>query len=151
MYTVDEHTPTANVYGYIIMLGSGWGAYIQMPFNAAQECVSAGLIPAAVGLITWGQLAAPAVTLSMANAIFLNRAKALLTSILPPRAPVLGIMSGVNKAALQALPPEKKQQAVHAIVKSLSLSYILIIVGGALTLVLSVGLPFLFARRRAGS
>lgn len=151
MYTVDEHTSTAKVYGYIIMLGTGWGAYIQMPFNACQECVSPDLIPAAVGLITWGQLAAPAVTLSIANAIFLNRAKNMLTPMLQPGAPVLGILSGANKAALQSLPPGKKTQVIHAIVESLSQTYILIIVGGVLTLVLSTFLPFLFMKRRVGS
>lgn len=70
MFTVDEDTSSAKVYGYSVLLGTGTGAYIQMPFNAAQEFVDPSMIPAAVGLITWAQLAAPAVTLSIANNVF---------------------------------------------------------------------------------
>lgn len=138
MYTVDEHTSNAATYGYSILIGSGSGAYIQMPFNAAQEFVSQSEIPAAVGLITWAQLAAPAVTLSIANSVFLNRAKTALGAVLPPNAPVLAIVSGVGKEYLENLDQHTKDRAVHAILHSMAKSYILIIVSGALTLVLTV-------------
>lgn len=137
MYTVDEYTSAAKIYGYSILIGSGTGAYIQMPFNAAQESVSPSQIPAAVGLITWAQLAAPAVTLSIANSVFLNRAQVALAEILPPGAPFLNIVSGVGKEFLQGVNQRVKDQVVHAILQSMADIYILIITSGALTLVLT--------------
>lgn len=138
MYTVDEHTSAAKIYGYSILIGSGTGAYIQMPFNAAQESVSPAQIPAAVGLITWAQLAAPAITLSIANSVFLNRAKISLAAILPPDAPLLSIVSGVGKDYLRHLDQGVRDQVVHAILHSMAKSYILIITSGGLTLILTI-------------
>lgn len=138
MYTVNENTSVAKVYGYSILLGSGAGAYVQMPFNACQMLVDPSLIPAATGLITWGQLAAPAITLSIANAIFLNQAKDTLTTILPGDAPVLEIISGVGKDYLNGLDEATRQRAIHAIVQALAQNYVLVFVGGALTLILTV-------------
>ncbi|GIZ43739.1 hypothetical protein CKM354_000695600 [Cercospora kikuchii] len=138
LYTVDETTSTAKLYGYTVILGSGAGAYIQMPFNACQMLVDPSLIPAATGLITWGQLAAPAITLSIANAIFLNQAKDALTAILSANAPVLEIVSGASKQYLIDLDEATRQAAIHAIVRALAQNYVLVFVGGALTLILSV-------------
>ncbi|KAI9708713.1 MAG: hypothetical protein M1820_003668 [Bogoriella megaspora] len=137
MYTVDERTSGAKVYGYSILIGSGSGAYIQMPFNAAQGFVEPSMIPAAVGLITGAQLAAPAVTLSIANAVFLNIAVARLKSILPPDAPTLQVVSGVGSGYLSSLDRAKQDEVLHAIVQSMSNAYILIITSGALTLIMS--------------
>ncbi|KAL1616726.1 hypothetical protein SLS56_011292 [Neofusicoccum ribis] len=149
MFTVDENTSSAKIYGYSIILGTGTGAYIQMPFNAAQEFVDPSMIPAAVGLITWAQLAAPAVTLSIANTVFLNRAKVSLGKILPPDAPTLNIVSGVGRDYLNTLDRDVRNDVIHAIVHSLAKSYILIITSGALTLLLS-GLLLVTGRRHFG-
>jgi hypothetical protein len=138
MYTVDENTPAARIYGYSIILGSGAGAYIQMPFNACQMLVDPSMIPAATGLITWGQLAAPAITLSIANSVFLNLAKIDLSRVLPSDAPVLEIVSGVGKEYLDKLEANTQQQVVHIIVASLSKSYVLVFVAGGLTLILTM-------------
>ena len=137
MYTVDEHTSGARIYGYSILIGSGSGAYIQMPFNAAQEFVDPSMIPAAVGLITCAQLAAPAIILSIANALFLNRAVAQLDAILPLNAPILQVVSGVGSDYLSSLDSIKQAEVLHAILQSMSNVYILVITSGVLTLVMS--------------
>lgn len=137
MYTVDEATSGAKVYGYSILIGSGSGAYIQMPFNAAQGFVEPRMIPAAVGLITCAQLAAPAITLSIANSIFLNKAVAQLIPILPPGAPTLQLVSGVGSDYLSSLDRGKQAEVLHAIMQSMSNVYIMIITSGALTLIMS--------------
>jgi hypothetical protein len=139
MFTVDENTSAAKVYGYSILIGSGTGAYIQMPFNACQEFVSPAMIPAAVGLITWAQLAAPAITLSIANAVFLNGSKRALTRILPSelKNQALAIVSGVGKDQLATLSQQRRGDVEHAMVHNIAKVYILIITSGALTLVLS--------------
>lgn len=137
MHTVDEGTSAARIYGYSILIGSGSGAYIQMPFNAAQEFVEPRMIPAAVGLITFAQLAAPAITLSIANSVFLNKAVAQLKTILPPDAPTLQLVSGVGSEYLSNLDRGKQAEVLHAIMQSMSNGYILLITSGALTLVMS--------------
>lgn len=137
MFTVDEHTSTARIYGFSVLLGTGTGAYIQMPFNAAQEFVDPAMIPAAVGLVTWAQLAAPAITLSIANTVFLNRAKIALGDILPENAPILNIVSGVGRDYLRSLERDVRDRVFHAIVHSMAKSYVLIITSGALTLALT--------------
>ncbi|SMR53099.1 unnamed protein product [Zymoseptoria tritici ST99CH_1E4] len=139
MYASDENTSAAKIYGYSILIGSGTGAYIQMPFNACQEFVSPTLIPAAVGLITWAQLAAPAITLSIANAVFLNGAKEALTQILPSglKDQALTIVSGVGKDQITRLSQQGRQDVEHAMVENIAKIYVLIMTSGALTLVLS--------------
>ncbi|KAI9656725.1 MAG: hypothetical protein M1821_003364 [Bathelium mastoideum] len=148
MHTIDERSTAAKVYGYSILIGSGSGAYIQMPFNAAQEFVEPSMIPAAVGLITGAQLVAPAITLSIANSVFLNRAVAQLKPILPPDAPTLQVVSGVGSQYISSLDPAERSKVLHAILQSMSKVYILIITSGALTLVLSSFLV-LHSRRAA--
>lgn len=137
MYTVDDNTSAAKVYGYSILIGSGSGAYIQMPFNAAQGFVEPSMIPAAVGLITGAQLAAPAVTLSIANSVFLNKAVAELGQVLPPDAPTLRVVSGVGSGYLESLDRAKQREVLHVILQSMSNVYVLIITSGALTLAVS--------------
>ena len=148
MYTVDSQTSAAKIYGYSILIGSGAGAYIQMPFNAAQEFVDPSMIPAAVGLITGAQLVAPAITLSIANSVFLNKAVAQLRPILPADAPTLQVVSGVGSQYISSLDRAKQDQVLHAILESMSKVYILIITSGALTLVMSSFLV-LHSRRSA--
>lgn len=137
MFTVDEHTSAAKVYGFSVLIGSGSGAYIQMPFNVAQQITHPNLIPAVVGLITYAQLAAPAFTLSIANAVFLNRAKSALSKILPPGAPTLSVISGFGSNYLKSTDPKIRRQALHAIVQSMAKVYILIFLAGVLTLILT--------------
>lgn len=147
MFTVSETTSSAKVYGYSILLGSGTGAYIQMPFNACQEFVEPAFIPAAVGLVTWAQLAAPAITLSIANSVFLNTAKGALEKILPQNAPILSVVSAVGKDYLQKLDRETRNAVVHVVVHSMAKTYVLIITTGALTLVLSAVLTLRMVRK----
>lgn len=146
MYTADEHTSGAKIYGYSILIGSGSGAYIQMPFNAAQGFVKPDMIPAAVGLITGAQLAAPAITLSIANSVFLNKAVAQLKPILPSNAPTLEVVSGVGSSYLAGLDQAKQDEVLHIILKSMSNAYILVITSGALTLLMSTLLLLLSYR-----
>ncbi|KAH9816995.1 putative efflux pump antibiotic resistance protein [Teratosphaeria destructans] len=137
-FTVDEATSAAKIYGYSILIGTGTGAYIQMPFNACQELVSdPALIPAAVGLITWAQLAAPAITLSIANSVFLNTARTAIAKVLPADAPILAILSGVGKGYLDTVSQDSRQDVTHAVVHSMRKAFILVVTAGALTLVLS--------------
>lgn len=74
LYTVDEHTSDARIWGYSILIGVGSGAFIQLSFTVIQHKVEQNLIPVAVGFCTFAQLAGPAVALAISNSGFLNEA-----------------------------------------------------------------------------
>lgn len=139
MYTVDANTSTARIYGYSIILGTGTGAYLQLPFAVAQIKVRANLIPVAIGFTAFAQLAAPAITLSIANSIFLNEALHSITALLPDvsQDTIQGIITGIGQTYPDSLGPAARGEITGAIVKSMSKVYIIVITAGALTLVLS--------------
>src|SRR5271168_2841260 len=56
MYTVDQGTSVARVYGYSIILGFGNGLFVQASFSVAQAIVELDLIASAVGFITCAQV-----------------------------------------------------------------------------------------------
>ncbi|KAL8717068.1 MAG: hypothetical protein Q9225_005658 [Loekoesia sp. 1 TL-2023] len=150
MYTVDAATSNARIYGYSILLGSGTGAYLQMPFAVAQAQVSNALVPMAVAFTAFAQLAAPAITLSIANSIFLNEASRGLLAIIPGASPnmVRELLSRAGNDHLASLGPIIHGQVLGAIVGAMSKIYILVIVSGALTLVLTVVLTLRGLRRK---
>lgn len=153
MYTVDETTSTASIYGYNILLGIGTGAYLQIPFAVAQiQVPNPELVSVAVGFVAFAQLAAPAVTLSMANTIFLNRAIDALRQILPDASHVTlqNIISGVGQEYLDQLPSSTRQEIMHVIAMSISRIYILLIAAGGLTLVLTaiLNIKLLLSRKK---
>jgi hypothetical protein len=55
MYTVDQNTSTARVYGYSVLIGFGDGLFAQASFSVAQAIVDPDLIASAVGFITCAQ------------------------------------------------------------------------------------------------
>ena len=83
LYTVDESTSTAKIYGYSIILAVGGGAFVQLSFTVVQAKVEKHPIPVAIGFCTFAQLAGPAVALSIANAVFLNEATDGIAAITP--------------------------------------------------------------------
>ena len=151
MYTVTADTSNARIYGYSILLGTGTGAYLQMPFAVAQAQVSPTLVPMAVAFTAFAQLAGPAITLSMANSIFLNEASNNLLAIhIPGESPdmIRELLFGAGSERLASLSPMIHRQVLRAIVRAMSKIYIIVIVSGALTLVLTVLLTFYYLRRK---
>lgn len=140
MYTVDETTEVAKVYGYTILLGAGVGMYLQLPFALAQTCTKPALIPVAVGFISWAQLAAPAVTVAVSNAIFLNKATTNVAAAIPQASgeDVARIIAGVDPAYLGRLSAATRASIVSGIVKAMRDVYILVMVAGALSLLATV-------------
>lgn len=140
LYTVDENTPTANIYGYSIVLGVGGGAFVQLSFTVVQAKVEKHLIPVAIGFCTFAQLAGPAVALSIANAVFLNEATDGIARIAPDlsRETIQMAISGVGSRRMEGLGPEVRGQVLHVIVKAMSKVYFLPLSAGALTVVMAL-------------
>jgi len=140
LYTVDITTSNEKMYGYSILIGTGAGLYVTLVFTAAQSQVKPVLIPIAVGFITYSQLAASGIALAVANSIFLNTAMNSIAAVLPniSRTDVQGIVLRTSVAILDSLDPGVRRQIVEIIVSSLNNAYIITIMSGAISLVLSL-------------
>lgn len=140
LYTVDENTSTAKIYGYSIILGVGGGAFVQLSFTVVQAKVEKHLIPVAIGFCTFAQLAGPAVALSIANAVFLNEATDGIAEIAPnlSRQTIQTAISGVGSHRIEGLNPEVQGLVLHTIVKAMSKIYFLPLSAGVLTVVMSM-------------
>lgn len=81
-----------------------------------------------------------ALGLSLAGAVFINEAVDGLTRVLPgvPRSELQLAVSGTSGTYFQSLPEDVQDQAIDTIVGSLARVFILVYVGCAVTLVLSL-------------
>ncbi|KAH8674637.1 major facilitator superfamily domain-containing protein [Tricladium varicosporioides] len=141
MYTVDQSTSVANIYGYSIILGFGIGLWMQASFSVAQAIVTPHLIPSAVGFITCAQFLGITLSLAIANSLFLNKSQTSISAILPDvsLSEIRAAMEGTS-ALLNELGLDVKDRVIGAIVEALARSYILVIIAGALVVVLSLGM-----------
>jgi len=142
MFTVDKDTTVARVYGYSTILGFGSGLFIQASFSVAQAVVSPDMVPSAVGFITCAQVSGSTIALAIANSVFLNESQDSIAKILPdlPLKEIQEAISGAGSKFLLTLSPELQGQVLTAIVDAISKTYILVITGGALAAVLSLGM-----------
>ncbi|RBR23755.1 uncharacterized protein FIESC28_03460 [Fusarium coffeatum] len=74
MYTIDEHTDNANIYGYSIMVGFGAGCYVVIGFTILQSLVPSHEISNAVAVMTIAQNLGMVLFLSLCGTIFQNTA-----------------------------------------------------------------------------
>jgi hypothetical protein len=135
LYTINVDTSLAKVYGYSFLVGLGSGATIQSSFSVAQVKVPE-LAGAAVGILTNAQMGGPAFALAIANSFFLNKAIAGLRPILPGEstASIHRIISGEG---LGRFPDSVQRAAENVIVGNLRETFLVPMVAGAITLILS--------------
>jgi hypothetical protein len=138
LYTVNQSTPLANVYGYEILIGLGSGASTQLNFAVASIMVPPADIPHSTGWIAFAQLGGPTIAISIANSVFLNKAHIGIKKLLPDMstANISTIISDPSSPLLRDLPQSEQSQVVDTVVRTMSNAYILCIVGGSLVLLL---------------
>ncbi|MCJ1244005.1 hypothetical protein MMC30_001202 [Trapelia coarctata] len=135
LYTIDENTSTAKIYGYSILLGLGTGAFIQLSFTVVQAKVEKHMLPVAIGFLTFAQLLGPAVALCIANTVFLNEATNGIRALDPSLSvqSIQSAISGASSRQIQGISSETQQMALHVIVQAMNKAYILSMTAGALT------------------
>lgn len=140
MYTVNNDSSTASVYGYTILLAIGAGAFVQASFSVAQAKVQPQDIPLAIGFITAGQIGGVTISLAIANSVFLNKSTNGIQAILPniPKEQVQAAISGAGSTFLNGLDDTTKRHILEAIVNAIKNVYILEIVAGVLALLLAL-------------
>jgi hypothetical protein len=140
MYTVDDMTSVARVYGYTILIGFGDGLFAQASFSVAQAIVDPKMVASAVGFITCAQISGVTIALAITNSVFLNTSQTSIQAILPnvPTEEIQQAISGAGSQFFQDLSGPVKEQVLAAIVSAMSNAYILVITAGALVAVLSL-------------
>lgn len=113
--------------------------FIQTSFSVAQAKVPFNRASDAAGYIATAQNLGIVLALAISGAVFQNKAIGGLHPILPnlPDAALRGMVSGSGSALFRQLPPNVQAEVLSVIVKSMSYTYILVIVAGALTIICS--------------
>lgn len=143
MYALIQiNTNAAPIYGYNILLAFGAGLFTQRPISVVQAKLPANRVADATAFIGFGQIVGIAIILSVASAVFLNTATNGIMRLLPlPDTPVPQVqaaITGVGSELFRNLSDTLRRGVLEVIVDSINDAYILIMVAGALTVVLSV-------------
>ncbi|PQE17061.1 hypothetical protein CJF30_00003771 [Rutstroemia sp. NJR-2017a BBW] len=139
MYTVNLDSGTSRVYGYSVILAFGTGCFSQASFPVAQAKVKPTQLSAATGFIGCAQIGGLAISLSVANAIFLNKATNRISADLPnaDAASIRQAISGAGGTFFSTLSSSQDTMVLNSIVASIKDVYIMIIAAGALTVICS--------------
>ncbi|KAF4635034.1 hypothetical protein G7Y89_g3062 [Cudoniella acicularis] len=133
---IDLDTPNAKVYGFEVLLGIGFGSWLQSSYSVIQSAIDPSEIVYAVTFIVFSQLLGLAISLSIAGAIFVNTSLQGLENILP-NVPVTQLqlaISGASGNFFATLDPTLQRPCLEVIVSSLQKVYILIYVAAAVGL-----------------
>ena len=142
MYTVDQDSSVARVYGYTVLMGIGTGMFGQAGFSVAQAVVDIENVAPAIAFITLAQFVGITLSLAIANAVLLNTSQTNIQAILPnvSHEEIAGAITGARSGLVQSLAPDVRRRVLGAIVSAIDETYILVIVAGALTAILSIGM-----------
>jgi hypothetical protein len=140
MFTVDDMTGVARVYGYTVLIGFGVGLFAQASFSVAQAVVEPEMIASAVGFITCAQISGVTIALAIANSVFLNKSQTTIQALLPdvPTQEIQQAIAGAGSQFFNNLTGPVREEVLQAIVSAMSKTYILVITAGALVIVLSL-------------
>ncbi|KAH6873340.1 major facilitator superfamily-domain-containing protein [Alternaria rosae] len=142
MYTVNEKTSNANIYGYSILVGAGNGCYIVAGFAIVQSLVPAHGIANAVGAMTISQDLGMVLFLAISGSLFHNIAVDRVGKALPEISPteIGNLIAGSSSKAFQALSDEEKALVIPEIASAMTSIWAFFLVASALSLVCSVPL-----------
>jgi MFS family permease len=140
MYMIDQDDSESRVYGFTVIIGAGTGMFSQVAFSVAQAVVDNANIAPAIGFITLAQFVGITLSLALANAILLNEGQSEIQGLLPnvPLADIQDAILGARSDLVRSLAPDVQRRVLGAIVSAIDKTYILVMVGGALTIALSL-------------
>ncbi|OCK81863.1 MFS general substrate transporter [Lepidopterella palustris CBS 459.81] len=140
--TVNATTPTANIYGFSILMAIGAGLAQQAAYSVAPAKVSPSRVADAVGFINAAQIGSVVIALTITSTVFQNigykHVAAALHGLDFSSEDIHAALAGAKSAVFESAPPDVKEKVVKGIVKAIGDGYILVIVAGAVELVASV-------------
>lgn len=139
LYNITLTINTGFIYAAAALGGLGTGLFVSAPFVIAQWLVPPQNIALAVGFITCAQVAGVTISLTIANAVFLNLAQNSIRNILPglAKGDVQAAITGVGGPFLKTLDQETQKRILEAIIEAIRKVFILGIVAGVLAVLLS--------------
>ncbi|KAI1857786.1 uncharacterized protein JN550_013049 [Neoarthrinium moseri] len=142
MYTVDENTSNARVYGYNILIGVGAGCYIVAGFAIVQSLVPPHDTSNAIGSMTIAQDLGMVCFLAICGSIFHNLALQKITLALNGvfDGDIGELIAGTSSAAFQALTSDEKAEVIPQIASALGGVWAFFMAAAALSFVASLPL-----------
>ncbi|KAI9656353.1 MAG: hypothetical protein M1831_004605 [Alyxoria varia] len=121
LYTIDSNTPTANIYGYEVLIGIGAGCFIQAGYAVIQVTVEAADFAYGMSFMMLAQLGGISLGVAIASAVFINSASNHLKELLPlaSESQIQQAISGLSGDFFKSLDPELKKQALDILVGDL--------------------------------
>ena len=126
--------------GYSAITALGTGFFVQAPFSVAQAKFELQFVSAATAFISCGQISGITLPLAIATSVFINEASNKITIILPdaPRSAIQAAIAGAGTSFFQSQSPRDQLRILEAIVSTIDRFYIMVMVGDALAVILSV-------------
>ncbi|KAJ3497686.1 hypothetical protein NLG97_g1721 [Lecanicillium saksenae] len=140
LYSADETTSNAKIYGYTILLGVGVGSYCQAGFPVAQVKVAAVDIAYSVGFMTVAQMLGIALGTGLSGAVFVNKAHHGLRQLFPSASSeeISSAVSGVGSDLIDKASKELATASIHVIALAIQDALIPIFVTGAMAFLCSL-------------
>jgi riboflavin transporter FmnP len=135
---IDITSSQSKIYGYSSLVGIGAGSIGQLFYSVAQFKVVAHDIPSTIGFICMGQYVGLTVALCVSGSVFLNVAQKSVAAILPlgtPLETVRAVIQGTDKQMLFSQTGEVQQKIMALVVDAINNTYIVSLLGAALTIV----------------
>ena len=140
LYTTETDTSHGKVYGYLILGGVGLGSYamnsgaIMAAIVAKEHVADASTVFGSVDTLCG------AISVAVANSIFVNRATDAIQDLLPdtPRAVVQEAIAGVGASLTDQLPPPLQLAVLQAALDAIKDTYVQMIATAALSFLLSL-------------
>ncbi|CAN9226040.1 unnamed protein product [Alternaria alternata] len=142
MYTVDENTSNANIYGYNILVGTGTGCYIVAGFAIVQSLVPAHDIANAISAMAIAQDLGMVCFLAISGSLFHNIAVEKVGKALPEvaSAEIGNLIAGSSSKAFRGLSEAEKSLVIPEIASAMSSVWTFFLAAAALSVVCSVPL-----------
>lgn len=142
LHRTNLDTQQNKVYGYLILGGTGTGLYAMNAGPLMSAIVDKEHAPDASTIFGCVDVICGAISVAVANSIFINRATHNIHMLLPntPRAAVQQAIAGVGASLTSKLPQAQAQAVLKAILNAIKDVWIQMIATAALSLILSLSL-----------
>ncbi|KAI9785432.1 MAG: hypothetical protein M1816_000401 [Peltula sp. TS41687] len=127
MSRIDVDTSKQSIYGYSVLVALGTGAYIQAGYTVIHLFIKPEDAAYGISFMGLAQLGGITLGLSIAGAVFVNRALIALASILPDvsRYQLQLAVSGTSSSFFSSLPSQTRDIALNALVHALRKVFVL--------------------------
>lgn len=141
MYTVKTSTSAGALYGYSIPIAIGAGSSLQIGYSVSQAIIPAAQQSAAIRFINSAQLGGTTIALTIAGRVFQTYAfrnvKDALGGLNFTDGQIAAAIAGAQGDLLESLTTERREAVFTGIVEAIAKAYILVMVGGSVTLICS--------------